>query len=77
MDLEVGMHLKVLHGVVDMIIKIKAWGEKQKTKMCDGSKCLEQGDDRDKGGTCIKPKQICSKKEQGTMAKNDGKAKEK
>ena len=24
-DLEVGMHLKVLHGVVDIIIQIKAW----------------------------------------------------
>ena len=76
-DLRVGMHLKVLHGVVDIIIQIKAWGEKQKTKMCDGSKCLEQGDDRDKGGTCIKPKRIGSKEEQGTMTKSDGKAKEK
>ena len=76
-DLGVGMHLKVLHGVVDIIIQIKAWGEKQKTKMCEGSKCLEQGDDRDKGGTCIKPKRIGSKEEQGTMIKSDGKAKEK
>ena len=67
------MHLKVLHGVVN----IKAWGGKQKTKMCDGSKCLEQGDDRDKGGTCIKPKRIGSEEEQGTMIKSDGKAKEK
>ena len=32
-DLKVGMHLKVLHGVVDIIIQIKAWGEKHETKM--------------------------------------------
>ena len=74
-DLKVGMHLKVLHGVVNVIIQIKAWGERHKTKMCDGSKCLEQGDDRDKGGTCIKPKELCSKGEQGAMTTGHGKAK--
>ena len=41
-DLEVGMHLKVLHGVVNVIIQIKPWGQRHKTKMHDGSKCLEQ-----------------------------------
>ena len=54
-DLEVGMHLKVLHGVVNVIIQIKTWVERHETKMQDGSKCLEQGDNRDKVGTCIKP----------------------
>ena len=76
-DLEVGMHLKVLHGVVDIIIQTKAWGEKQITRKCDRSYCLEQGDDRDKGRTCIKRKRKGSKEEQGTMKKSDGKAKEK
>ena len=35
-DLKVGMHLKVLHRVVNVIIQIKAWGERHKTKMHDG-----------------------------------------
>ena len=34
----------------------KGWGERHKTKMRDGSKCLEEGDNRNKGGTCITPK---------------------
>ena len=41
------------------------------------SKCLEQGDDRDKGGTCIKPKRLFLEVEQGAMTNGHGKAKRK
>ena len=60
-DLKVGMQY--------IIIQTKAWGEKQITRKCDRSYCLEQGDDRDKGRTCIKRKRKGSKEEQGTMKK--------
>ena len=59
-DLEVKMYLKVLHGVVNVIIQIKPWGERHETKMHDESKCFDQGDDWDKGGACMRPKRLCS-----------------
>ena len=41
-DLEVGMHLKVLHGVVNVIIQIKAWGERYKKKCVMGQSALSK-----------------------------------
>ena len=47
----------------------------KETTTMNESKCLEQGDDRDKGGTCIKPKRLFSEVEQGAMTTGRGKAK--
>ena len=74
-DLKMGMHLKVLLGVVNVITQIKPWGERHRTKMHDGSKCLEQEDDQDKDGTCIRPKRLSSEGEKGVMTTGHGKAK--
>ena len=41
------------------------------------SKCLEQGDDRDKGGTFMRLKRLSSRREQGAMTTSHGKAKKK
>ena len=74
-DLDVGIHLKILHGVFNAIIQITTCGGRPKTKLHDGSKCLDQGDGRNEGGTCIKPKRLCSEGEQGAMTTGHGKAK--
>ena len=39
------------------------------------SKCLKQGDDRDKGGTFMRLKRLFSGREQGAMTTSHGKAK--
>ena len=51
-DLEVDMHLKGLHGIVKIGIWTRPWGGRHRTRINDESKCLAQGDSRDKGGIC-------------------------
>ena len=48
-----------------------------KNTTANESKCLEQGDDRDKGGTFMRPKRLASTREQGSMTTSHGKAKKK
>ena len=40
-DLQVGMHLKGLHGVTNVGIRIRPWGGRHKTRKDDASKCLD------------------------------------
>ena len=46
-----------------------------KDTVVNESKCLEQGDDRDKGGTFMRLKRLSSGREQGAMTTSHGKAK--
>ena len=52
-DLEVGMYVKELHGVVNVCFRIRHWGGRHGTRTDDGLKDLDQGNDRDEWGTCI------------------------
>ena len=48
---------------------------KTQNKIHDDSKCLEQVDDPDNGGTCTRHKRLCSGGEQGAMITIHGKEK--
>ena len=54
------IHLKGLHGAVNVGIRIKAWGGRRETRINDGSKCLDQGDNQDEGRTCTRHEGLCS-----------------
>ena len=64
------MRLKGLHGVVYVGIQTRPWGG-----INDGSKCLDQGDNRDEGGTCTRHEVLCSRGAQGAMKTSHGNAK--
>ena len=66
---------KGLLWVVDIGVQTGLCEGKHGKRKDEGSKCLDQGDGQDEGGTCIRPKWLCSKGEQGAMAIVHGKAK--
>ena len=74
-DLEVGMQLKGLHGVLNVGIQTRPWGGRHGTRTDDGLKFLDQGDGKDEGGTCTRHEGLCSGGAQGAMTTDQGNVK--
>ena len=60
-------------------IDVRTWlsEAKHEKRKDEESKCLDQGDGQDEGGTCIRPERLCSEGELGAMTTGHGKAKNK